>query len=243
MGWSIAKPVRPSPSSAGRPRRAAQRLYGVVARWTMGGLAVVALVGLSPLLGLIAVAIALQIGRPVLFTQERLGLGGRPFRLYKFRTMRPQPVGAAWDPSTDADRLTSVGRLLRRWSLDELPQLWNIARGDMALIGPRPLPSVYGERYHPVEQERHTVRPGLTGLAQVRGRNTLGWSERLAADVEYARTWGVGADLRIVWATIGVVLGGRGVSSGAEVTMQELPPAAARPLSARFADPAFPPAM
>lgn len=167
-----------------------------------------------PLLALIAIAVRIGQGRPVFFVQERPGLGGRPFKLIKFRTMRP---GAA----SDTQRLTRLGRLLRETSLDELPELFNVLRGDMSLVGPRPLLMRYLPRYTAEQARRHEARPGLTGWAQVNGRNAISWEQRFAYDVWYVDHRSVGLDVKILWMTVGNVLLRRGINSGAEETMGE----------------------
>lgn len=160
----------------------------------------------------IAAALAVGMGRPVLFRQDRPGLGGETFTLYKFRTMRS-------GPGTDGDRLTPLGRALRATSLDELPELWNVLRGDMSLVGPRPLLVEYLDRYSPRQARRHEVRPGLTGLAQVSGRNALSWDERLELDVRYVETWSITGDLRILARTLASVVRREGISATDHATM------------------------
>jgi lipopolysaccharide/colanic/teichoic acid biosynthesis glycosyltransferase len=186
---------------------------------------VVAAVGLvvaSPLLIGVAVATRVTAGRGVVYRQRRLGLAGRPFELLKFRSMRhPEPGREA--PEFDSERLTRVGQWVRATSLDELPSLWNLLRGEITLVGPRPLPVHYWDRFVGDEYERFEVRPGITGLAQVRGRNAIDWPERLALDVEYVRTRTLRGDLRIVLDTIPAVLSRSGVDHADGVTMHELP--------------------
>ncbi|MET0526015.1 MAG: sugar transferase [Nocardioides sp.] len=172
-----------------------------------------------PVQAVIAAAVARSMGRPVLFRQERPGLHGEPFTMVKFRTMRdPDPAAGLVD---DADRLTGLGRLLRATSLDELPSLWNIVRGDMSLVGPRPLLVRYLDRYSPEQARRHEVRPGLTGLAQVSGRNALTWERKLELDVEYVDRHTLRGDLRILAATVGKVLKREGVTGDESATMTE----------------------
>lgn len=154
------------------------------------------------------------MGRPILFRQTRPGLFGKLFTLYKFRTMRPADPDA---PLSDAERSTPVGRLLRRTSLDELPELLNILKGDMSLVGPRPLLPDYLARYSPEQAKRHLVRPGLTGLAQTRGRNALDWERVFELDVEYVRTASFRGDLAILAATVRVVFFGSGVNERGEI--------------------------
>jgi hypothetical protein len=177
----------------------------------------------APVLGAVAFAVRIRMGSPVLFRQERLGLGGRPFRLVKFRTMR-HPAPGREGPEFDAERLTALGRFLRATSLDELPEMVNLLRGDLTLVGPRPLPTAYWPRYRGHEYERFEVKPGITGLAQVSGRNAVGWDERLALDVQYVRTRTLRGDLRILARTVKVVLRRDGVDQTGGVTMHALPP-------------------
>lgn len=175
------------------------------------------LVILSPLLALLWAVVRVTLGRPALFRQTRPGRGGRPFVLVKFRTMR----GASGDPaSSDAERLTRLGRFLRATSLDELPELWNVLRGEMSLVGPRPLLTEYLPLYSAEQARRHEVRPGITGWAQVHGRNAVEWPERLSLDAWYVDHYSLGLDLRILWRTIAQVLSRRGVSQPGHVTME-----------------------
>ena len=169
------------------------------------------LILLLPILLAVGLLIRITIGRPVLFTQDRPGLGGRPFRLTKFRSMSDQR-GEDGAPLPDADRLGTVGRLLRSTSLDELPELINVLRGDMSLVGPRPLLMEYLPLYSAEQSRRHDVRPGLTGLAQISGRNALGWAEKFALDVRYVEQWSMMLDLRILAATAWQVVTRRGIS-------------------------------
>jgi lipopolysaccharide/colanic/teichoic acid biosynthesis glycosyltransferase len=173
----------------------------------------------APLLAGVALTVAVTMGRPVLFRQPRAGLGGRTFRLMKFRTMRLAAAGEG--VAADADRLTAVGRFLRSSSLDELPTLWNVLRGDMSLVGPRPLFVDYLDRYSPEQARRHEVRPGVTGLAQVRGRNELSWPERFMLDVWYVDHRGPLLDLWILLRTVGVVLRREGISAAGTATAPE----------------------
>jgi len=180
--------------------------------------AALGLIVLSPFLALIAIAIRARMGRPVVFRQLRPGRDGRLFTIYKFRTMSEARDGEG-HLCPDAERLTGLGRFLRASSLDELPELVNVLRGDMSLVGPRPLMVEYLERYTPRQATRHAVRPGLTGWCQVNGRNSRTWSEKLALDVWYVEHWSLGLDLRILVATIGAVLSFRGISNPGHVTM------------------------
>lgn len=181
--------------------------------------ALIGLVLASPVLAVIAAISRLTQGSPVLFRQLRPGYRGEPFELIKFRTMSNAPP--ATDVAADAQRLTSFGKALRSTSLDELPELWNVLRGDMSLVGPRPLLIQYLDRYTPEQFRRHDARPGLTGLAQVEGRNTLTWEERFALDLRYIDTWSHLLDLKLILATIGAVVGRRGISQDGSATMTE----------------------
>ncbi|HLY14031.1 MAG TPA: sugar transferase [Candidatus Limnocylindrales bacterium] len=174
--------------------------------------ALVALVLLSPVMAWTALAVLVTQGRPVLFRQERPGLGGRPFTIYKFRTMRPTRPGEVYY-LTDDDRMTRLGHFLRSSSLDELPELWNVLRGDMSLVGPRPLLMEYLDQYSTLEARRHDVRPGITGWAAVNGRNKLEFSDRLALDVWYLDHWSLALDLRILAMTVAQVVRRQGVSA------------------------------
>lgn len=180
--------------------------------------ALAGLVALAPLLLLVAVLVRLSLGAPILFRQERPGRYGRPFTLVKFRTMTAAD-GPDGRPLADELRLTRVGRWLRAASLDELPQLYNVLRGNMSLVGPRPLLSEYLPLYSPHQARRHEVQPGLTGWAQVHGRNATTWEERLDLDVWYVDHRSLLLDLRILWLTLGAVLGGRGIRHAGHATM------------------------
>jgi sugar transferase EpsL len=170
----------------------------------LGG-ATVGLVVLAPVLIWVALLLTITQGRPIFFRQQRPGLGGRPFAILKFRTMRPPRPGEVWY-LTDDERITPLGHVLRATSLDELPELWNVLRGEMSLVGPRPLLMEYLSEYTPEEARRHDVRPGITGWAAINGRNVLGFRERLALDVWYVDHWSLGLDLRILLRTPGRVL-------------------------------------
>lgn len=185
----------PSPRPRGYPGK---RLLDVV-------LAGLGLLVLAPVLLGLTLVIWLALGRPVFFRQERPGFQGRPFRLVKFRTMN-NARDAAGNLLPDGQRLTRLGRWLRRTSLDELPELWNVLRGDMSLVGPRPLLMRYLPYFRPRERLRFEVRPGITGLAQVSGRNCLGWDQRLELDAQYVENLSLVNDLRILWRTAVVVL-------------------------------------
>ncbi|MCA9674643.1 MAG: sugar transferase [Myxococcales bacterium] len=174
----------------------------------------------SPLLAVTAGAIALDLGRPVLFRQERPGLHGKPFSMLKFRTMR-DAMDEHGRPLPDAARLTPLGRFLRATSVDELPELLNVLRGDMSVVGPRPLLMRYLDRYSPAQARRHDVKPGVTGWAQVNGRNALSWDEKFALDVWYVDHWSIWLDLQILWRTVDAVIGRRGISHAGDATMPE----------------------
>lgn len=173
---------------------------------------------LGPVLGAIAVLVRVKLGSPVIFAQERPGVTGRAFRIYKFRTMSEER-DAAGELLPDAERMGRFGAFLRSSSLDELPELWNVLKGDMSLVGPRPLLTEYLGLYTPEQARRHEVRPGITGLAQVRGRNALDWECKFALDVEYVDHRSMWLDLRILAETVGAVFSRRGISHEGEATM------------------------
>ena len=181
---------------------------------------VLALATLAPILLAVGIAIRIAIGRPVFFRQTRPGLRECPFRLIKFRTMR-DAFDAAGQPLPDAERLTRIGRLLRATSLDELPELWNVLRGEMSLVGPRPLLPQYLPRYDEFQRRRHEVRPGVTGWAQVNGRNALSWEEKFEHDVWYVDHRSMWLDIRILWRTVAAVVRRRDIASKGHVTMPE----------------------
>ncbi|MFC4016578.1 sugar transferase [Micromonospora sp. GCM10011542] len=173
----------------------------------------------APLMGVVAILVASRLGQPVLFRQCRAGRHGAPFELVKFRSMHPPAPGQG--RVGDGDRLTPFGRWLRATSLDELPTLWNVLRGDMSLVGPRPLLTDYLDRYSPEQARRHEVRPGVTGLAQVRGRNGLSWEEKLELDVRYVDDRDLRLDLSILAATVRTVLRRDGISAPGSATAPE----------------------
>lgn len=177
----------------------------------------------APLILLVALMIRWNMGAPVLFRQARAGRDGRTFELVKFRTMRDPRPGETHDPETDAARLTSFGRLLRSTSLDELPTMLNVLRGDMSLVGPRPLPVRYLPRYSGHHSRRHEVRPGITGWAQVNGRNGLSWDEQLDLDVWYVDNKSLRLDLQIMGRTATTVLRRDGISHEGHATRPEFP--------------------
>jgi sugar transferase EpsL len=172
----------------------------------------------APIVAMTAVAVGRELGRPVMFRQVRPGRGGRPFTLVKFRSMR-DAIDRDGRPLPDSERLTTFGKRLRSTSLDELPQLWNVLRGDMSLVGPRPLLMEYLPRYSTEQARRHQVKPGITGWAQINGRNALTWDEKFALDVWYVDHASLWLDLKILVATVRATLARDGVSHGGEVTM------------------------
>ncbi len=181
--------------------------------------ATAALVVFSPVLIAVALLVAVKLGRPVLFKQVRPGLNGRPFAMFKFRTML-NAVDEQGRPLPDHLRLTRFGRLLRSTSLDELPGLLSVVRGDMSLVGPRPLLMQYLPLYSAEQARRHLVRPGLTGWAQVNGRNSLEWNSKFALDTWYVDNRSFALDLRILWLTVRKVMVRDGISAEGEATMR-----------------------
>jgi len=182
--------------------------------------ALIAIIVLSPVMLITAILVRIKLGSPVIFTQERPGRNGKSFKLYKFRTMLP-PKDGVIDPTQDAARLTPFGQKLRSTSLDELPELYNMLKGDMAVVGPRPLLMQYLDRYTPHQARRHEVRPGFTGLAQVNGRNSISWEEKFDWDVKYVDHITFLGDWKIIFETIKTVLKREGISAAGEATMQE----------------------
>ncbi len=164
-------------------------------------LASAAIILLCPLLAMVALSIWLSMGRPVLFRQTRAGYRAKPFRVFKFRTMT-ETCDSEGSLLRDPDRLTPLGNFLRRWSIDELPQLWNVLRGEMSLVGPRPLLVEYLEKYTSEQARRHDVKPGLTGWAQLHGRQDLLFSKRLEMDVWYVDHWSLVLDLKLILTTL-----------------------------------------
>jgi len=173
---------------------------------------------LLPVMALVAWQIRSKLGSPVLFRQERPGLNGEPFEMFKFRTML-DAVDAAGNPLPDSERMTPFGSFLRSSSLDELPELWNVLKGDMSLVGPRPLLMEYLPLYSPEQYRRHEVRPGVTGWAQINGRNALSWDEKFKMDVWYVDNRSFWLDLKIIFLTIKKVLVRDGISADGEATM------------------------
>ena len=198
--------------------------YGLYERFAKRGLdaflATGAIIVLTPILFIISILVCAKLGFPILFTQDRPGRNGKIFKLYKFRTMLPPNEGQS-GPESDAQRLTSFGKKLRATSLDELPELINIIKGDMAVVGPRPLLVQYLSRYNAYQARRHEVRPGFTGLAQVHGRNAISWEEKLNWDVKYVDHITFKGDVKIILNTLRTVLKREGISNGDSVTMTE----------------------
>lgn len=174
----------------------------------------------SPLILLTTLLVHLKIGTPVLFTQDRPGLHGKAFRIYKFRTMSDEK-DADGNLLPDADRLVSFGRFLRSTSLDELPELINVLKGDMSLVGPRPLLMEYLDRYSPEQARRHEVRPGITGWAQVNGRNTLSWEDKFTMDVWYVDNRTILLDIKILFMTIWKTIKRENISHDGQATMSK----------------------
>jgi sugar transferase EpsL len=178
------------------------------------------LIVLAPLLIIVSIAIVITMGRPIFFTQVRTGYQGKPFKIIKFRTMRP-PQDNEERYLTDAQRITPLGSFLRKSSIDELPELVNVLKGDMSLVGPRPLLLQYLDRYTPEQARRHEVRPGITGWAQVNGRNTLSWEKKFALDIWYVAHRSLWLDLKILVLTVIKVVRREGISAEGEATMPE----------------------
>jgi len=179
-----------------------------------------ALIILSPLLVIISLVILIKMGMPILFKQMRPGLNGKPFFMYKLRTMTNEKDEKG-NPLSDEQRLTRLGRFLRSTSLDELPELFNVLKGDMSLVGPRPLLMQYLARYTPEQARRHEVKPGITGWAQVNGRNAITWEEKFALDVWYVDNWSLWLDIKILAMTVVKVFRREGISAAGEATMPE----------------------
>ncbi len=183
------------------------------------GIVVLALLLLSPLLLAVALSVRLFLGKPVLFRQQRPGYKGRPFFIYKFRTMT-NASDSAGNLLPDAERLTPLGRFLRAFSLDELPELFNILRGEMSVVGPRPLLMEYLPRYSPEQMRRHEAYPGLTGWAQIHGRNALTWADKFRLDVWYVDHWSFWLDIQIILLTFWKVLQREGISQPGQATTE-----------------------
>jgi len=194
--------------------------YAVVKRFFDFVVAFLLLVALSPAMLLLAVLVRVNLGARVLFKQQRPGLHGRPFYIYKFRSMTGKR-NAEGELLPDAERLTPFGRFLRRYSLDELPQLYNVLKGDLSLVGPRALLMEYLPLYSPEQARRHEVKPGITGWAQVNGRNAITWEEKFKYDVWYVDHRSFRLDMKILWMTVLKVLHSEGVSHAGHATMEK----------------------
>lgn len=201
-----------------RVRRRSNAALAVKRLVDIGG-SLVVLILTAPALMVTALLVWAQLGRPILFIQERPGLHGRIFRLYKFRSMR-HAVDRFGQVLPDDERLTPLGRFLRRTSLDELPQLFNVLRGHMSLVGPRPLLVQYLPLYSPAQFRRHEMKPGITGWAQISGRNDISWGQKFALDVLYVDRWSLWIDFRILLVTFGRVLRATGVSQVGQATVE-----------------------
>ena len=190
-----------------------KRLFDIVG-------ATIALVVLSPVYAATAYKVSKNLGAPVLFRQIRPGLYGKPFEMIKFRSMKDD-IDADGNPLEDGARLTSFGKALRNTSLDELPELWNVIKGDMSLVGPRPLLMEYLPLYNEEQARRHDVRPGITGHAQINGRNAIGWDERFALDTWYVDNQSLWLDIKILFKTVKKVIVKDGISAEGEATMSK----------------------
>lgn len=190
-----------------------KRIFDIV----LSGLA---LIILSPVIAIVALLVRVKLGSPVIFKQDRPGLNEKIFKMYKFRSMTDDRDENG-ELLPDEDRLPSFGKKLRSTSLDELPELVNIFKGDMSIVGPRPLLVAYLERYNDEQKQRHLVRPGITGLAQVMGRNSLSWDEKFKFDMEYIENVSLYLDIKIIFRTVAVVLERKGISSDSSDTMEE----------------------
>ncbi len=178
------------------------------------------LVVISPLLAVLAVLVRLKLGSPVLFRQQRPGLGGKAFVIYKFRTMTDQR-DTAGNLLPDAQRLPAFGRFLRSTSFDELPELLNVLKGDMSIVGPRPLMMKYLGRYSPGQARRHEVKPGITGWAQINGRNAISWEDKFKLDVWYVDNWTLWLDIKIILKSVWMVVAREGITQQGRATMDE----------------------
>lgn len=181
-------------------------------------IASIALILLSPLYALVAYKVKKNLGSPVLFRQVRPGLHGKPFEMIKFRTMK-DAVDEQGNPLPDSERLTPFGQMLRSTSLDEMPELWNVIKGDMSIVGPRPLLMEYLPLYSPEQAKRHDVRPGMTGHAQVNGRNAIGWEEKFKLDTWYVENRSTWLDFKIMFKTVHKVIAKDDISAEGEATM------------------------
>ena len=184
---------------------------------------IIALIGLilaSPILLFVAILVKIKLGSPILFRQQRVGLNGEIFEMVKFRTMK-DATDLEGNPLPDEERLTKFGQLLRKTSLDELPELWNVLKGDMSLVGPRPLLVEYLPLYSKEQMKRHDVRPGITGYAQVNGRNNISWAKKFELDVYYVENFSLWLDVKILFQTVAKVLGQADINQEGNVTMEK----------------------
>lgn len=182
--------------------------------------AAIAILILSPAILIVAIAIYIRMGRPIVFAQPRPGKNGEVFQFYKFRTMTSD-LDADGNFLPDVQRITAIGKFLRQTSLDELPQLWNVLKGDMSFVGPRPLVVEYLERYSPEQARRHDVTPGITGWAQINGRNSISWTEKFKLDVWYVDNWSLWLDLKILFLTLWKVVKKDGINQSEQDTMEK----------------------
>ncbi|MEG4441361.1 sugar transferase [Microcoleus sp. AT9_B5] len=198
------------------PKKASQ-----LVKWVLDRLcAAIALLVFFPAILIVAIAIYIRMGSPIVFTQPRPGKNGEVFRFYKFRTMTSD-CDADGNLLSDEQRLTAIGQFLRKTSLDELPQLWNVLKGDMSFVGPRPLMVEYLQRYSPEQARRHDVMPGITGWAQINGRNTISWQEKFNLDVWYVDNWSLWLDLKILFLTVWKVFKREGISQANHATVED----------------------
>ena len=183
-------------------------------------LALIGLMLASPILLIVAILVKTKLGSPILFRQQRVGLNGEIFEMVKFRTMK-DATDSEGNPLPDEERLTKFGQLLRKTSLDELPELWNVLKGDMSLVGPRPLLVEYLPLYSKEQMKRHNVRPGITGYAQVNGRNNISWTKKFELDVYYVENFSLWLDVKILFQTVAKVLGQADINQEGNVTMDK----------------------
>ena len=184
---------------------------------------IIALIGLilaSPILLIVAILVKKKLGSPILFRQQRVGLNGEIFEMVKFRTMK-DATDLEGNPLPDEERLTKFGQLLRKTSLDELPELWNVLKGEMSLVGPRPLLVEYLPLYSKEQMKRHDVRPGITGYAQVNGRNNISWTKKFELDIYYVENFSLWLDVKILFQTVAKVLGQADINQEGNVTMEK----------------------
>ena len=195
--------------------------FAQLVKWVLDRvMAAIVLLILSPVLLIVGIAIYFRMGTPIVFTQSRPGKDSRIFTFYKFRTMTSDR-DTDGNLLPDVERTTAIGKFLRQNSLDELPQLWNVLKGDMSFVGPRPLLVEYLERYSPQQARRHDVTPGITGWAQINGRNSISWTEKFQLDVWYVDNWSLWLDLKILFLTLGKVVKKDGINQSEQETMEK----------------------